>query len=225
MTPILAFDTSGRHCAASLHVDERKFFWRSEKMERGQAERLMPMLEELLEEAALTWRDLGALAVGIGPGNFTGIRISVSAARGLSMSLAIPAVGVSLFEIRSLFYFDMPDPAELILVCLHGPRETAYVQLSDRQGPVAAARQFDPNEDTLEGAERDATAVGPASHLFDGLLVVDGRANSSARTLNRMVHIARQRLGSGSDIERPAPLYVKPPDAAPSRITAPEIRP
>ncbi len=58
----------------------------------------MPLLEELLAEAGKSWSDLDAIGVGIGPGNFTGIRISVSAARGLSLGLNIPTIGVSLFQ-------------------------------------------------------------------------------------------------------------------------------
>ena len=71
-------------------------------MQRGQAERLVPLLEELLARNSLGWQDLGALAVGVGPGNFTGIRISVAAARGLALALKIPCIGVSQFEAVSL---------------------------------------------------------------------------------------------------------------------------
>ena len=61
-------------------------------MPRGQAERLMSLLNELLEEASLDWSDIGKIGVCTGPGNFTGIRIAVSAARGLALGLEIPAV-------------------------------------------------------------------------------------------------------------------------------------
>jgi tRNA threonylcarbamoyl adenosine modification protein YeaZ len=67
-------------------------------MARGQAEHLMPMLEGFLSENGKSWSDLTRIGVGTGPGNFTGIRISVSAARGLSLGLGIPAIGVSTLE-------------------------------------------------------------------------------------------------------------------------------
>ena len=92
---ILAFDTSGPHCAAALLEDGQITAARCEEMAKGQAERLMPLLEEILTEAGRDWRALDRIGVGVGPGNFTGIRISVSAARGLALGLGVPAIGVS----------------------------------------------------------------------------------------------------------------------------------
>lgn len=81
-------------------------------MTKGQAERLFPLLEELLAEAGLSWSDLDAIGVGVGPGNFTGIRISVAAARGLALSLNIPAVGVSATEAVAC---DAPRPCRAVV--------------------------------------------------------------------------------------------------------------
>ncbi|MEO0664482.1 MAG: tRNA (adenosine(37)-N6)-threonylcarbamoyltransferase complex dimerization subunit type 1 TsaB [Pseudomonadota bacterium] len=94
---LLAFDTSGPFVAVAL-LKGGAVTHRLEEMARGQGERLMPILEEVLEGAGLVWRDLDALAVGTGPGNFTGIRIGVSAARGLALALRIEAIGVSAFD-------------------------------------------------------------------------------------------------------------------------------
>jgi tRNA threonylcarbamoyladenosine biosynthesis protein TsaB len=98
---ILGFDTSAAHCAAALLSGDRVIVSRVEPMEKGQAERLMPMLEEVLAEGGVGWRDLDALAVCTGPGNFTGVRIAVAAARGLALGLGVPAVGVTVFEARA----------------------------------------------------------------------------------------------------------------------------
>ncbi|MFD1509540.1 tRNA (adenosine(37)-N6)-threonylcarbamoyltransferase complex dimerization subunit type 1 TsaB [Lacimonas salitolerans] len=95
---VLAFDTSAAHCAAALLSGDRIVAQRAEDMARGQAERLFPLLDDMLTEAGVAWADLTRIGVGIGPGNFTGIRISVSAARGLALSLGIPAIGVSTFD-------------------------------------------------------------------------------------------------------------------------------
>jgi tRNA threonylcarbamoyl adenosine modification protein YeaZ len=95
---VLAFDTSAAHCAAAVLSGDRADY-HVEAMAKGQAERLAPMLEELLSEAGVTWTDVGLIVVGTGPGNFTGIRISVSLARGLALGLGVPAVGVTGFEV------------------------------------------------------------------------------------------------------------------------------
>jgi hypothetical protein len=95
----LGFDTSAAHCAAALLSGERVLAARAEAMARGQAERLMPLLEEVLAEAGAAWRDLDRIGVGIGPGNFTGIRIAVAAARGLALALDISAIGINTFDV------------------------------------------------------------------------------------------------------------------------------
>lgn len=95
---ILSFDTSAAHCAVALVCGDEILASQSETLFKGQAERLIPMLEEVLKGAGKSWSDLDLIAVGIGPGNFTGVRIAVSTARGLALSLNVPAVGVSVFE-------------------------------------------------------------------------------------------------------------------------------
>jgi len=95
----LGFDTSAAHCAAALLSGERVLVARAEEMGRGQAERLMPLLEGVLSDGGATWQDLSRIGVGIGPGNFTGIRIAVAAARGLALSLDISAIGINAFDV------------------------------------------------------------------------------------------------------------------------------
>ncbi len=77
---VLAFDTSAAHCAAALLLSNGMCLIRNEAMAKGQAERLIPLIEELLADAGLSWRNLTVLGVGTGPGNFTGVRISVATA-------------------------------------------------------------------------------------------------------------------------------------------------
>ncbi len=135
---VLAFDTSAAHCAAALLTGD-KAVTRVEPMAKGQAERLVPMLDEVLADAGLQWRDLDAIAVGTGPGNFTGIRIAVALARGLALGLGIPAVGVTGFEAvgadlavsipapRGQFYLKRPGQAAEIVAAEPG----AVTRLAD----------------------------------------------------------------------------------------------
>ena len=94
----LGFDSSAAHCAAALILNDQVLVSRQIDMVRGQAEHLMPLLQDVLTEAGKSWRDLDVLGVGTGPGNFTGIRIAVAAARGLALSLKIPAIGITATE-------------------------------------------------------------------------------------------------------------------------------
>ena len=95
---VVVFDTSNQYIAAALYIGKQKVQSIIEFMPRGQAERLMSLLNELLEGASLDWSDIAKIGVCTGPGNFTGIRIAVSAARGLALGLEIPAIGISSFE-------------------------------------------------------------------------------------------------------------------------------
>ena len=190
MTPLLAIDTSAAHCAAALHLGDRVEI-RVESMAKGQAERLMPFLEELLTAEAVAWRDLAAIAVGTGPGNFTGLRIGVSAARGLALGLGIPAVGVSGFEAAGLGH------ARPVTIALPAPRDHLWLQrLTD------------------EGA--DAPRLAPASQAGEVQHAPDAEA-----LLRAIAEIALGRAATPQP--RPAPLYVRPADAAPPRDPAPVL--
>ena len=103
---VVVFDTSNQYIAAALYRGKQEVQSIIEFMPRGQAERLMSLLNELLKGASLDWPDISKIGVCTGPGNFTGIRIAVSAARGLALGLEIPAIGISSFEATLLGYGD-----------------------------------------------------------------------------------------------------------------------
>lgn len=194
---VLGFDTSGGWCRAALLRGDVVLAARDEAMARGQGERLMPLLEEVLAEGGLAWRDLAALGVGVGPGNFTGIRISVSAARGLALGLGIPAIGVSRFEALAL-----DGPALPVLVAaprgqgwlLDGAQPPALIDPATLSGPVIA--------DAADFATLD---IFPPTHPL---------AQAIAR-------IARARMGAPQP--RPAPLYLREADAAPPSEAPPAL--
>lgn len=148
---ILAFDTSAAHCAAALLSGDTVIAQTFEDMKKGQAERLMFLLQELLDQHSLNYTDLDAIAVGIGPGNFTGIRIGVSAARGLALGLGIPAYGVDGFDQRAVL---APETA---VQSIPGPRDQRYVRDADGAGLIDAQAyetkgysfQPDPTPDAL----------------------------------------------------------------------------
>ncbi|MEA1937730.1 MAG: tRNA (adenosine(37)-N6)-threonylcarbamoyltransferase complex dimerization subunit type 1 TsaB, partial [Pseudomonadota bacterium] len=95
---ILAFDTSISGCSAAALNDDTVLAGEQVRMERGQSEALIPMIERVLAEAGLAPADLDLIAVTHGPGAFTGLRIGLATARGLALALGIPAVGISTLE-------------------------------------------------------------------------------------------------------------------------------
>jgi len=91
---LLAIETATESCSAALQAGDRLLV-RSELAPRRHAELLLPMCEALIEEAGLRRSDLDALAVGCGPGAFTGVRLAISAAQGIALALDIPVIAVS----------------------------------------------------------------------------------------------------------------------------------
>lgn len=91
-------DTAMNACVAGLACGD-KHFSKFEPQIRGQAERLMPMCDELFKEAGIAPKDLTHLAVTIGPGAFTGLRVGMSAARIMGLALNIPVIGLTTCEL------------------------------------------------------------------------------------------------------------------------------
>ncbi|GGE41381.1 hypothetical protein GCM10011360_31080 [Primorskyibacter flagellatus] len=181
----LGFDTSAGHCAAALLSGDVIQGARAEEMTKGQAEALFPLLEALLSDAGRTWADLDRIGVGIGPGNFTGIRIAVSAARGLALSLDIPAIGVSTFDVIAQTAPDRP-------AAVPAPRGMIYLR-------------------TTPGADPQLVAAETAP----GVALPPPPADWAAA-------IARHAAGTTPGAS-PAPLYLRPADAAPARDAPPDI--
>ncbi|SFB18056.1 tRNA threonylcarbamoyl adenosine modification protein YeaZ [Poseidonocella pacifica] len=148
---ILAFDTSAAHCAAALLRGETVLASTAEEMTRGQAERLMPVMETLMAEAGINWPQLNAIGVGIGPGNFTGIRIAVSAARGLALALDIPAIGVDSFDIA----LNGATGAATV----PAPRGQVYLRESDDAAPYLVAETDAPDARTLPAPQEMAERI------------------------------------------------------------------
>ncbi|MFT6673915.1 MAG: N6-L-threonylcarbamoyladenine synthase [Sulfitobacter sp.] len=197
---ILAFDTSAAHCAAALLSGDDLLQSRHEDMAKGQAERLLVLCQEILEASAKSFQDLDAVGVGIGPGNFTGIRISVSAARGLALGLGVPAVGVSNFDALG---FGQNGPCAC---AVDARRDQVYLQGFD-------------NPALADPALYDAAALPD----FDGPLIGAGGLAPALPVAEAIARLTADRYLTTAT--RPAPLYLRPADAAPARDVAPAILP
>ena len=191
---ILAFDTSGPHIAVCVLDGDTVCAASFDEMAKGQAEQLFPKIEDALAKAGAAYADITRIGVGTGPGNFTGIRISVSAARGLALSLGVPAIGVTALEAYAL---DAPQPV---------------VPLVDAKRGNVYAQRFD--TDPTEPVFTDAEGANP-----DGIATVT--AQTAAHQI--AVAIAKLAAVKSPQDAPPKPFYMRPADAAPSRDTPPRI--
>ena len=131
MARLLIFDTAGAACSVALWADDSVAAERYEAMARGQAERLLPMIGEALAAAGISYAQLDGIGVTCGPGAFTGLRIGLAAARGLALTLGIPAIGITTFEALAV-----RAPAGCV-VAIDTKRNDYYCQ---RFGPDGAAQ-------------------------------------------------------------------------------------
>lgn len=206
---LLAFDTSAAHCAAAVLCGGQVLARRLEPMDKGQAERLMPLLGEVLAEAGLGWRDLAGLGVGIGPGNFTGVRISVSAARGLAMGLGIPAIGVSTFDA-------LAEGLGPVLASVDARRGMVYLRWP--AGAPAMVALSDPAAMQSSGWDVVGADADTLARVTGGRAVAPVHPVAVAIALVALARLATPQ-------PRPAPLYLRSADAAPPSDPPPMILP
>jgi tRNA threonylcarbamoyladenosine biosynthesis protein TsaB len=152
MPHLLAIDTSTEACSAALCVDG-VILERSELAPRRHAELILPMIESLLHEARIGRRDLNGIAVGRGPGAFTGVRLAISIAQGLALGLDLPVVPVS-----SLAALALDAPAEV------AHRDAAILAVIDARMGEVYAGAFRRRDDGLVDPLSDES-VGPAEKL------------------------------------------------------------
>ncbi len=189
---ILAIDSSSAACtAALLDADGELIAERHEELGRGHAERLVPMIQEMLEGRAASH-----ILVGVGPGSFTGIRIGLAAARGLALALGVPAAGVTTFDALAA---GAPGAIPVIdakrrEVFVPGPRALAPIDLVVGAGSVCVGDGAVRYREVLEQA---GAAVPP---------------DDDERHLPRARFHAELARDFGP-VELLEPLYVRLPDA------------
>jgi tRNA threonylcarbamoyladenosine biosynthesis protein TsaB len=212
---VLALDTTLQACSAAVCDDAVLLAWRYETMTRGHAERIVPMILEVLEEAGLAFADLHLLAVTTGPGSFTGVRVGLAAARGLALAADLPLAGMSTHEALA----EAVDPSErdgrCLAVALDARRGQIYLQTFDATGetfapPMVAERTACRLPDGpwfVVGSGADALAGQPDAKIDPAARLPDARC--VARRAARIYGKGGMTLPSAP----PAPVYLRAADA------------
>lgn len=213
----LAFDTSFDACSAAIIADGETLWSRTDLIGRGHSEALPLMVREALVDTGLVIKDIDRIGVVIGPGAFAGVRVGLAFARGLCIGTHLRAIGVTSLEaLAASAKTDGP-----IAPVFDARRGQVYAALYDRArnevlapfvaAPAIAASRLEAADDHLLLAGSGAALVAAfdaSARRVDG----DLRINPVA-----VAALAATRPLSGGP---PAPLYLRPPDAAPPRASA-----
>jgi tRNA threonylcarbamoyladenosine biosynthesis protein TsaB len=209
---ILAVDTALGACSAAILEEDRVLARRFVAMERGHAEALAPMVEEVMYEARLAFPALDRLAVTVGPGTFTGQRVGLAFMRGLRVALGKPLVGVT-----SLAAMAEQARAEMVASCaaaIHDARRgEVYLEVLD---PPLSARllTFTQACAALSGLRGKIVLAGTAAGRAAEALQSSGlETQVSGIVVPDAVWVARLAARMEPGQSSPRPLYLRAPDA------------
>jgi tRNA threonylcarbamoyladenosine biosynthesis protein TsaB len=217
---ILALDAAGDSCSVALGQAGEGGLTvlaaQKAEMKHGHAVALVPMIDAVMKEAGKAFAALSAIAVGKGPGGFTGLRIAMATARGLGLALGKPVLGISNFQAAAA---QLPPAARRdiqgdILVMIDSRREEPYVARLD----AALLFRTEPRFLTLEEIAADMAAQPPGLVTGDGTQLWQGAwpagveihpTAADARSILSLAADSAQRFAA-----KPDPLYLRPADVS-----------
>lgn len=210
-TLTLALDSTGASCSVALFRGQDLVAVRFEAMERGQAEALLPMIADLFQDAGYRPADLGLIAVGVGPGSFTGLRIALAAAHGLALASGAELVGISsLLAVAAA----QPDEAGQVVVAADSKRGDLFCLAPGLwPEPVAVAAEDAAGKLASLGAPLRLAGTG-RTMLAEALQALPNPpvwTHASGPDLPRAEDIGRLAL-ERRGLFPPEPLYLRPPD-------------
>jgi tRNA threonylcarbamoyladenosine biosynthesis protein TsaB len=202
---LLAFDTATPFVSVALHDGEDVVAELTSDRSMKHGEQLAPLIEQALARAGIGRQDLTAVAVGVGPGPFTGLRVGLVTARTLGYVLDIPVHGVCSLDVLAVEAVETGAvTAGEFLVATDARRKEVYVARYDERG----ARLAGPVVDKPAALATDQPVVGEGGALYpEAFPHRTGPAAPSAGWLARVV--AEER----AELLDPEPLYLRRPDA------------
>lgn len=225
---LLAIETSTEACSAALRCGDTLDL-RHEEMPRGHAERILPMIDELLAAAGLQLGELDALAFGRGPGGFTGVRLAASVVQGLAFGAGLGVVAVSTLRAVAQSALDLDPGADGVLVCNDARMNEVY-WAGFRRDPSGIAQPVSPERVGSAGAVvlpaglAGAATVGAGRGfgIYPGLEVLAGSLRAvqagllpSAAAVARLA-LPELRAGRVGNARDALPVYVRDDVARPA---------
>lgn len=207
----LTFDTTSTVCAVHLKRADGAHHEAIAEIGRGHAEHLIGMIDTALSALDLDYANLARLGVATGPGSFAGIRVGLSAARGLALALDIPLAGVSVLRALAAEH-GTGAPA---LVILDAGRDAFYAEFFDASGHSPQGPFLHGKHDPIPGLWADVphlTLIGSGAPFAAAFLPAARIATLAAIPSIRTI-AALCEAGDGA--VKPKPLYLRPPDAKP----------
>lgn len=226
---VLAFDTCLGAVSAAVRSRDAHGAWVThdiyEEMAIGQAERLMPVIGEVMRQAGLHFSDLDRIAVTTGPGSFTGVRVGVAAARGLAVATGLPVVGATSLAVLAHRAVELLPPGgdAAIAVSVDARRGGLYLQLFEADGrtQLSPPEVLTPEEAAQRVGRRRIVAVGSGAALLVGAVAAAGIGSAAPALENLQPHARTLALLAADLLPQPQikPLYLRQPDAKPQVVS------
>lgn len=200
---VLAVDTCLFACSAAVVEDGVTLASRIEPMSRGHQERLAPLVAEVMAQAAMDFDRLDRIGVTVGPGSFTGLRVGLAFAKGLSAALGVPVIGVGSLEALA-----RPHRGRVI-AALDAKRGQVYLQAFADGVAVSA-----PDALPVEIAAARVAELGPETLIGTGAALL--AEVSPAAEVIQADHTDPAAVAAIAAVRPPAPprpLYLRAPDA------------
>ncbi len=217
---VLALDSAMTGCSACVY-DKRKGVLAKNYIDisRGQAEHLMPLVNNVINKSGLSYSDIDLVAVTQGPGAFTGLRVGISAAKSISMVLDRPAIGVCCFEaILNSCLDNIPKNKsyEYYAVILETKRDDYYAQIFDAKSMDKSGEPiFASANDIVEfiGGAESCYYMGDAVSRFekDCSVIID-KCNISSPNIDVVARIALEDYESKVLLDQIYPVYLSMPE-------------
>ncbi|MAH84376.1 MAG: tRNA (adenosine(37)-N6)-threonylcarbamoyltransferase complex dimerization subunit type 1 TsaB [Rhodospirillaceae bacterium TMED8] len=222
MTMVLALDSSTAACSVAVWHDGVIVAHCFEVLDRSHAERLIPMVDDAIKSSGHKFEEIDLVAVTVGPGAFTGLRIGISTARGLALALNIPCVGISSMECLCAC-IDGARDGDVILTVLDTKRGDLFVQIFDFSSKALCNVAIIPSDGVInfiEGIAKKTRCIvaGDALEPIQEALTTQGLVLVSSGTkfpdATQVANIAAWRLEAGRAQLPPKPVYLRLPDAS-----------